>query len=348
MNRGQAQKMDKRMKKNDVPLLKKALEALREHGVETELDDRKRRQEDQLIKLRYGGQELLFATEVRRGLRPVTLGAVLHLWDAKEEKTLLVADYVTPQMADELRHGGVNFIDTAGNAYLEAKPLLVWVKGQRPRETVLPPAAGRVFQPAGLQLLFTLLCNPNWADLPYRDLAKLAGVAHGTVGLIMADLPKMGFLAGRKGNRRLQDVERLVQQWVEGYARTLKPKLLLGRFAPTRKNWIPLDAVTPDKAMIGGEWAAAELTGYLKPQTATFYLHGDLKEFVIANRLQKDPDGPVECLRHFWNFEYPWNHPGFAPPLLIYADLLAIGDKRTIETGRILHDRLITERLGQP
>jgi hypothetical protein len=336
------------METKDFLLVNKALEALRKHGVEADLVDRDHRWADQLIGVRYGGQELLFAAEVRRGLRPVTLGAVLHLLDAIEERTLLVADYVTPQMADEFRLRGVNFIDTAGNAYLETKPLLIWVKGQRPLEIVPPPTRGRVFQPGGLQLLFTLLCNPKWADLPYRELAKLAGVAHGTVGWVIAELPKMGFLAGRKGNRRLQDVERLVQQWVEGYARTLKPKLLLGRFEPTRETWVAKDAVKPGKVLVGGEWAAAELTGYLKPQTATFYLKEDLKDFVINNRLRKDPDGTVECLKRFWNFEYPWDHPGFAPPLLIYADLLTIGDNRTIETGRLLYDRFIAGRLGQP
>ncbi len=339
--------MDKKMEAQNL-LMNKALDALRKHGVEVEILHQEHRWADQLIKVRYAGQELVFAAEVRIGLRPATLGAVLHLLDTINENTLLIADYITPQMADELRYREINFIDAAGNAFLAAPPLFIWVKGQREPERHTLPKVGRVFQAGGLQVIFTLLCNPEWANLPYREIAEMAGVAHGTVGLIMAELPKMGFLAGKKGNRQLQDVERLVQQWVEGYIRTLKPKLLLGRFAPTRKDWVATEAVKPDKVLLGGEWAAAELTGYLKPQTATVYLHENVKEFIIDNRLKKDPNGPVECLKRFWDFKYPWNHPGFAPPLMIYADLLAIGDNRTIETGRVLYDRFIAGRLGQP
>jgi len=43
----------------------------------------------------------------------------------------------------------------------------------------------------------------------------------------------------------------------------------------------------------------------------------------------------------FWNFEIDWPHKNMVPPLLIYADLLATGEARNIETARILYEKEI-------
>ncbi|MGH7829732.1 MAG: hypothetical protein ACREP8_06095, partial [Candidatus Binatia bacterium] len=113
---------------------------------------------DALIRLRHGDQEVLYAAEVKRGLRPATLGAVLHQLERLGQPALLVTNYVTPPLADALKERGVPFLDAAGNAYLNHPPLLVWVKGQRPKETtVTANVTTRTFNPSGLQVIFPLL-----------------------------------------------------------------------------------------------------------------------------------------------------------------------------------------------
>jgi len=75
---------------------------------------------------------------------------------------------------------------------------------------------------------------------------------------------------------------------------------LLGRFRGDGEWWKdnPLD---PTLAQWGGEFAAAKLTGYLKPGTVTLYADKNrLGELVIANRLKKDPQGNIEILERFW------------------------------------------------
>jgi len=52
-----------------------------------------------------------------------------------------------------------------------------------------------------------------------------------------------------------------------------------------------------------------------------------------------DPDGDAEVLEAFWQFEFDWPHPELVPPLLIYADLLATGDARNLETARIIYEQ---------
>ena len=94
-------------------------------------------------------------------------------------------------------------------------------------------ALGRAFQPTGLQVLFALLCNPERINRPYRKLAVLADVAHGTVGWVIPDLQQQGFVAdlkGKRGTRRMFQLERLLAQWVDAYARQLRPRLLIGRY----------------------------------------------------------------------------------------------------------------------
>ena len=92
----------------------------------------------------------------------------------------------------------------------------------------------------------------------------------------------------------------------------------------------------------GGEVAAARLFGDLVPKTVTIYLPEERKAFLAKHRLRADPRGPIEVLDTFWNFpQEPAAPEGIAPPLLVYADLLGIGDPRTLEEARRIHDQCL-------
>ncbi len=57
-------------------------------------------------------------------------------------------------------------------------------------------------------MIFPLLYHPEWADRPYLEIAQITGVAHGTVGWVFAELPRLGFIAevGGKALRKSCDV----------------------------------------------------------------------------------------------------------------------------------------------
>ena len=76
----------------------------------------------------------------------------------------------------------------------------------------------------------------------------------------------------------------------------------------------------------------------LKPELATVYIRDTPGKFLAANRLRTDPTGNVEILKAFWDTTCDWTDAGIAPPLLVYADLLAAGDARNIETARRIYD----------
>lgn len=294
---------------------------------------------DTVIALRYGGREVRYTVVLRRGLRPATLGAVIHQLRAGPENPLLVADHVTPALADSLRTERIEFIDTAGNAFLNRPPLLVFVKGRRPPSRPAQVEGGRAFQAGGLRVLFALLARPELVARPYREIAAQAGVAHGTVGWVMAEMPGLGYVAVVGGRRRLTNGERLLGQWAEAFARTLRPRLLLGRFSGELGRLEDRLARREAGVVLGGEPAAARLTRHLRPATATLYAEAVDPDLVVDLQLRADPQGNVDIRRRFWAFSV--EVPGLAPAVLVYADLLAIGDARCLETASLLRGEIL-------
>lgn len=295
---------------------------------------------DARVRIGYGGREAAYLIELKRGLRQASLGAAIHQLERFGEEGLLVTDHVTPSMAEQLRERRIQFIDAAGNAYLDQPPMLVWIKGEKHTGPV-GSQTQRAFQASGLQILFALICHPEWVTLPYRELAQRAGVAHGTVGWVMAELPQLGFMTEIHGRRQLIQRERLLQQWAEFYPRVLRPRLPLGRYRAETLDWY--ETLDPPRygAVLGGEPAAARITGYLRPGTATFYAERVDPKLVLDLRLRTDPEGNVEFLRKFWTFEAA--ESPLAPEPLVYADLMASGDGRCIETAKTIFDRLFRQ-----
>jgi hypothetical protein len=342
----------------DRHLLDAALDVARALGLTAELVQEEpalgRTRADALVRLTYGAHEALYAVEVKRAVRPATLGTVLHQLERLGQQALLVTDYVTPPMAETLRARRVPFLDAAGNAYLEHPGVLIWVKGQKPAAPLVPQALGRAFQPTGLQVVFALLCDPARINLPYRELATLAGVAHGTVGWVIPDLQQQGFVAkykGKRATRRLYYLDRLLAQWADAYARQLRPRLLIGRYyVPTLDGWRDWP-LAQHGALWGGEPAGALLTKYLRPGELTIYADKLPGLLAAQQKFLKTPEAGqtavVEVRRKFWNFPGDVERADVTPPVLVYADLLATGDGRCIDTAKLVYDEHVARLLGK-
>ena len=285
--------MDKTKPNTEQMLLDAAIDAARGMGIDVQVVQREPLGgADALVRVTHAGREVLYAVEVRRTLQLATLGAALQQLHRLAQPVMLVTDYITPELADALRARKIAFLDTAGNAYLQQEGLLVWVKGQK---RVAKPAAvtvGRAFQPTGLQVLFTLLCKPQAVNLPYRELADMAGVAHGTVGWVMPDLQHMGFvkdLNGKRGTRRLFERDRLLDEWTTTYARVLRPRTLIGRYyVTTLEGWQDW-SLAEHGALWGGEPAAAMLTNYLRPGELTLYADKVPALLAARQKFMKEP-----------------------------------------------------------
>jgi|SRR5690606_7158941 len=331
-------------------LIAAAVDAAAGHGLvwrHVEFDPRKGKdfQADATLELQVAGQWRRLTVEAKTGLRPALLGMLVQRLAPLGKHGLLVADHVTPPMAERLREQDIQFIDAAGNAFLDLPPLYVWVKGEKPRKTAKPRhATGRAFAPTGLTVLFALLCRPGLVAAPYREIADVAGVAHGTVGWVMPELTRLGFLAEIGGQRRILQGERLLDTWAEAYLRTLRPRLLLARYRPAElRAAIGFDFV-PYGHAVGGEVAAHREVGVIEPATVTPYAPAVDPKLLATLRMRPDDAGPVEVLERFWPFD---KDDPLVPAPLIYADLLGIGDERCLEAAAKVKETCVA-RLARP
>ena len=309
------------------------------------------REVDAIGHLDVGGIDETLVIEIKARLTNPMLGAVAHqLQQLKQnhEHGLLVTDYVNPVMAERLKELGVFFIDTVGNAYLNLPHCLVYIRGNKPAKQAHTTNKTRAFQPTGLKVLFAFICNPDLVNAPYRDIANAANVALGTVGWVINDLKDLGYVTEfGKGRRVLGGREKLVDRWATAYPEQLRPKLTIGRYTVRDKTWWKHAELYNFPAYWGGEVAAAKLTQYLKPEQITVYVREQAARLQLEFGMKKDPNGEVELLEAFWNEACDFNDKGVTPMLLIYADLLMIGDQRSIDTATIIYDQYLAQFIAE-
>jgi hypothetical protein len=303
---------------------------------------------DRLTRMIVHGRKLKYYAEIKTTITKAQQILMRINKDKLDYPLLLIARYVNPQMAEQLKQDGIEFIDTAGNAFINRPPLYIFVKGNKPPEAVMPTPPKRAFRPAGLRIIYAFLCNPGMENKNYREIAKETGVALGTIGWFMRELKETGFLIdmGKRG-KKLAQKETLLHRWVTAYPEQLKPKQTIGRYRGEH-GWWKNKKLDPFKAQWGGEVAAARLTQYLQPQIITVYTTTQhLNEFLLENRLKKDPAGDVELLERFWTLGKNWQYKDMVHPILVYVDLLATGNERNIETAKIIYEQHIVRLIRE-
>jgi len=250
---------------------------------------------DATIEVQTDRRKYRFAAEVKNVDRFETPAMVNARLKDLRTRPLLVAPYITREIAERCRDLHLPFIDTAGNAYLEGPGLLIFVVGQ-PRPAELRQDRFRALNPAGLHITFALLCRPELIRANYREIAAAARVALGTVGPVMKDLDARGFLRLKTATERdLLDPERMLQEWVAHYPTTLRPKLNPRRFQADPEQ-IHQTKIKQHNAYWGGEVAAEKLTHFLKPAHFTIYAREPVAELVATNWMPADRTGNVEIL----------------------------------------------------
>jgi hypothetical protein len=287
-----------------------------------------------------------FDAEVRLYLNKARLGGIIHQVRGFKRIPLIITEYVNPELIKVFEKNEINFIDAAGNALIKVPPLFVKIIGNKLDKENKAGTTKRTFNTAALQVIFALLCNPHIAFRTKRIIAENAGVALGTVHNTVKKLVEQGYLLNRTFERyKLVNTKELLEQWVTRYPEKLKPKYQIGVYdiAEDQMNKLQLENFN---ALWGGEEAAARLTNFLRPFIYTIYIGEREGEFILRNRLKKEVRGNLVLMKKFWNFEN-YNYPGLVHPILIYADLLATGDPRNIETAKIVYEKEIVRYIRE-
>jgi hypothetical protein len=261
---------------------------------------------------------------------------------------LLLAPHVRTQHAAVLERAGIDYIDLAGNAHLQAPGLLVHVEGRRPpKDPVRAP--GRPHK-AWIKTVMALLIRPDLLNAPYRTIAEQADVALGTIGACMNDLGQRGMLVDRKAGRHLTDRPALVALWVNAYVEALRPTLkerrlqvradgkpeLVARLAHVLAKW-----GTP-WALTGADAADRRTHFFRAEETEVYAVVGPFEDRAVqkalvaqpavraGNLLVIEPPGPL-AIPQATNEDAP-----VAPVLLAYAELRYRGTEQALEAADLL------------
>lgn len=235
--------------------------------------------------LELGSTGVEYSVEIKRWAQQTNVGTIAAQLRRMPSPALLVADYVNPNMADRLRDAGVQFIDAAGNAYLNEKAFFVFVKGNRTSSIhASPRKTSRAFNASGLKLIFCFLIEPSLVGETYRKMAEASGVSLGAIGWVLNDLKDKGYIRerGNKGSRSLESPMELLDRWVETYPEKLLPDLDMGLFQA--KSELPWKIIKPDA--FGGCWGRSRciFTGQLPISSARHALFA-------PRQTQKSGDG---------------------------------------------------------
>ena len=301
---------------------------------------------DAAIEFRIGGARFRRPVQVREHID--RFGALAAFSASATEqggaKPTLVTTHLSPDMIRACRELGVDALDLAGNASLIENGSVVFVSG-RPRVAASKTRGSGTWTKSTLRVTLALLITPSLLERAYRDIAQHAGVSHGTVQNAVRALIDHRDVFERPDGRGLQfaDRERLIDEWVTLYPRQLRESLVLGRYRAESNDWWRDAPDLPGKCQFGGEPAAALLTEYLKPATVTAYCADAVpREWIMQARLRPDPAGNVEFLRAPVALApIDGLPPNVVAPLIVYADLVASGDSRNLETARMLRERYL-------
>ncbi|MEV6059176.1 type IV toxin-antitoxin system AbiEi family antitoxin [Nocardia asteroides] len=271
----------------------------------------------------------------------ITLSALSRLDRPGGSHRLLIAGpQISSRTAAAFREAQIDYIDDAGNAHLDFGPVLIDIRGRHSptAEMSRRPSDANLFSTRRMQVLFAVLAWPDLVDRPVRMIADTAGTSVGIAQSTLEILKGSDYVIGRSLHRR----DELIDLWAAAYRGSLLPKIRESMFAGEFERWSP-----PPGHQVSGESAIETIR---QPQTLTIYVRNFDPIEAIENGWRKSAEPNIEIRRMFWS-EPPWADApdvfgafteSAAPPLMVYADLLASGEPRQVEVANALRrDELV-------
>jgi Uncharacterized protein conserved in bacteria len=258
---------------------------------------------------------------------------------------LVIANHISGPVKEELRKAKINYVDVAGNIYIDDAPILIYIDGLK-RKQLKETNKNRAFTKTGLKIVFAFLEDPQLINLPYRVIADELNVALDTVHNVINGLKEMGFIISlNEKKNKLINLKQLLDRWIQEYDVRLKPDLFIGNFRFASKvavdSWKELK-LNPPALQWGGEPAGALITNYLRPVELTLYTNQTKLEVMKELRLLPDPKGNIKLYKKFWRDSRPEKQ--YVSEILAYADLINHGDSRNAETAQRIYEQHLQDR----
>ena len=302
---------------------------------------------DFLLRIDAGKFQVPFVVEIKRSLRSIhQIEMFLNVRGSLAAPLLVIAETISPAIRTELRNLKVGYMDFGGNLFLPVE-LFSQVPtaarnqndGEQMKRRTLSMTSDSI-----VKLGLMLISDPSGADRPQRMIANELQLSLGAVNNAIHALLTRGLIIQIPGGGiRLRAPHDFIQWWASAYNEGLRRTQELGSFEriPNDPNW--WKGVKVEEIAWGGESAAAQLTNYLTPEMLTIYLYDDSPEIRRQLRLVPSENGNVLLYRAFWPRSFSRAHEGLAPIPVIYADLLASGVDRNIETANMVKGTFLEE-----
>lgn len=342
----------------DIDIIRKIVDHARDYGIRVQNIDRLSSEFDNTddvfpnVTVNVGDAHATYDVVYADNPRASTLP--LHTTSGRN--LFIVAPRVSARSAERLRNLGANFLDANGNAYVRFGSVLIDVRGRTGEidssKYALTPTGTNLFSTKRAQVMFALISWPDLVNAVLKDVAAVSGVSIGAAQSTLQLMEQASFIVSlgtKRTDRRLQQVDALIDAWVTAYPTGLgapgRTKRVEGDFSRAT-----LEAGS-DVIDLSGEAAAPWIR---QPETFMIYTRGGTlpREAALAGRWTTRTNEPNIFVRNrFWTdpmvaFGGAQSQPSglrIAPPLLVYADLMASGDSRQREAAdsyRTEHARL--------
>lgn len=304
------------------------------------------------------GRHRLLA-EVKRSIKGRE-GAIIHQILTMQQHlgvpVVLVTPHVPRPMGERLARQGVNFADCAGNAHLRLPHHTVLILGKPAPRAHLRQRQRVAVTTAWMRIAYAFLTRPDhpWTT---RKLQKATGVAIGHAAELMAGLRNQGLVrrAAKRGPHVALDPPRLAQRWVEEYGAALRPRLMLGTYAPLHDDLEGLverwkaAVLAPGRWALTGTWGARQLVGFYAGDRLALFVEPPAHRWAQTLGIVPDDRGPVTLLAPVAPLQWEdTTAPPLpvAPPLLVYTELLYLGEERAREQAQLVARAHLKELVG--
>lgn len=236
------------------------------------------------------------------------------------ENPLLVTRYLSFALSEFLFHKGIQFMDLAGNCFLNSNNLFIYLRGNKLNENDdYREKTNLAFNSGGAVVIFLYLSNAWFANMPVRQVGQIAKVSKGTVSLVNRGLIKLGFLEENNEERIILNYEKLFDRWLISFNEKLKTKILIGRYRTSEKRF--WDKLELEKEIISGEAGVKRYIREFQAASGIIYTV-NAEDLIKLYKLIPYEDGEIEIREKFWDDSLSSNYtPNIA--LLIYADILS-------------------------
>jgi hypothetical protein len=311
-------------------------EQLRDLGLDVELSSGQS-SFDIVFAVPSAAGEMTVAVDVKGRSQPLGPAEANRWLRSHQSPTVLALPHINRSQGQRYRAAGLNYIDASGNAYLDFPGFRVEIEGRRPVVALdsLRTTTNSSMGPAGLKVLFVLLVDATAANAPYERIAQLAQVSKGSVTNAIHDLRRRGHIYREGGQRRLVDRSRLADDWVDGYAREVLPRLKTLSIHGPSPQWWNKDGNQPEGSLLSGGMALAHFGAPLAPDHVVVFGVPPWRTIRQRARLTNDGNPNITLRQQFWSTTLT-PRSRYVPSLLAYAEALASDDPREVDAGRAL------------